>query len=80
MNVRELEEIPFLFEKNFLLNIYVHLCIYKFGQTNKVMFSNTKVVFSNSFERIVLTEKCKTELMPTAVLLSACHASGKKCV
>jgi len=80
MNVRELEEIRFFFEKNFLLNIYVHLCIYKFGQTDKVMFSNTKVVFSNSFERIVLTEKCKTELMSTAVLLSACHASGKKCV
>jgi len=44
------------------------------------MFSNPKVMFSNPFERIVLTEKCKTELMSTAVLLSACHASGKKCV
>jgi len=73
MNVRELEEIPFFFEKNFLLNIYVHLCIYKFGQTGKVMFSNP-------FVRIVLTEKSKTELTPTAVLLSARGASGKKCV
>ena len=80
MNVRELEEIPFFLEKFSLLNIYVQLRIYIFGQTDKVMFSNPKVVFSNSFVRIVLTDKCKTDLMPTAVLLSVCHASGKKCV
>ena len=87
MNVRELEEIPFFLEKFSLLNIHVYLCIYIFGQTDKVMFSNPKVVFSNlkvmfsnPFARIVLTEKCKTELMPTAVLLSACRTSGKKCV
>ena len=80
MNVRELEEIPYFFGKILLLNIYVHQCIYKFSQTDKVMFSNPKVMFSNPFVRIVLTEKCKTELMLTAVLLSACHASGKKCV
>ena len=80
MIVRELEEIPFFLEKFSLLNIHVYLCIYIFGQTDKVMFSNLKVMFSNPFVRIVLTDKCKTDLMPTAVLLSACHASGKKCV
>ena len=80
MNVRELEEIPFFLEKFSLLNIHVYLCIYKFSQTDKVVFSNLKVMFSNPFVRIVLTDKCKTDLMPTAVLLSACHASGKKCV
>ena len=61
MCLRELEEIPYFFGKIFLLNIYVHQCIYKFSQTDKVVFSNTKVVFSNSFERIVLTEKCKSD-------------------
>ena len=80
MIVRELEEIPFFLEKFSLLNIHVYLCIYKFSQTDKVVFSNLKVMFSNPFVRIVLTDKCKTDLMPTAVLLSACHASGKKCV
>ncbi len=80
MCLRELEEIPYFFGKIFLLNIYVHQCIYKFSQTDKVVFSNLKVMFSNPFVRIVLTDKCKTELMPTAVLLSACNASGKKCV
>jgi len=50
------------------------------SSNTKVVFSNPKVMFSNPFARIVLTEKCKTELMPTAVLLSACHAGGKKYV